>query len=647
VAELSERDRQLIALLRNLSGGFSSYRLFGGDVQQPGFREAITRVKTTATAALSGGRVRVRIHGHEFFTEIGPMPDDEAYRRLALACYERRVEELAIVGVPTTKELVSLYSVLAMTVPEVEEAGGAPRILMAQAVESIRLNEALVGPSDSDEGAEGFTPESDPLIAGLEQLEAVADEITQGRRIGDASSLFNLLREVVAALPPDKASDPDTYKRLREAVEGLPDEVRTSLSSMLESSVGTDDVAERLIGTMTDTGLAHLLVEVSRQVGSDPMELARELVVGGFRRHDLVELASVATHEPGRSLPAGIGGQRTSLLDAVAELVATDVGAHTEEDEISIREEFPSSEEERITEALLTFSDYLRVDDDHERLSTALESWARATRDALKADEMSKATLLVDVADRAFDSIKLQEPQRAQLIADAKATILDQDLVSELTAQGSRGEGGLLLSLFGDAAVDILLQSLAEEDVGAKRSMLIGVVAGLVSEHHDQLREWVNDPRWFVVRNVMTIVQRSGTSAEMLKLIDVGLRHAHPAVRKEASRALGPAGPDAIPRLVALAMDADREVALAAIDGLGSISLIAAPGDVEGIGTIVRTSKDAEVRKRALEILDKHPAESATTVLQSISRFGSKPRAPLKVRRQAKALAARRKRSRP
>jgi hypothetical protein len=651
LAELTGREKQLVAFLRNLSGGFSSYRLFGGNLEQPGFVAAVVRVKTTAEPLVAGGKARVRVHGDSFHSEDGPLPEDEAYKRLAMACYERRVEEIALASVPTTTDLAALYTVLTTPMDELEQLGGAPRLLIAQGVGSIRLNEAMVTPTEGDEDAEGLAPEKDALALGLERLDVISEELLSDPRSIDANSVYGLLREVVAALPPDLANDPDTYKRLREAVEKLPDEVRTSLSSMLVNNIGKEAVAERIIGTMTDTSLARMLVDVSRQVGGDPLDLARQLVTGGFRHQDLVELAAEATGEspPGgdekESSLEGLGedrGDRASLLDAVGELMASDLKKHSDDDERSIKAEFPRTEEQRSEEALTTFSDYLRVDDDAERLSTALESWARATRIALKEEDPALAIRLVEVGDHAHDLLRVEHPERAKLIVDAKDTILDQELITELM-EGTHPEASALLALFGDSAVEALLQRLATEEVGARRSTLIGVVSNLIPEHRRMLRQWVKDDRWYVVRNVMTIVQRSGSSTEMLKLIETGMRHPHPAVRKEAVRALASVGAEAVPHLVHLAMDADREVALASAEVLGSVGLVAAEGEAAAIGDVVRTARDNEVRRRALDLLSKHPSDEATAVLISIAKFGSKPRAPFAIRRQAKALARQRK----
>jgi hypothetical protein len=623
--------------------------MFGGDTQQPGFVEAVKRVGTSAEPVLAAGTARVGVHGDRFSTAAGPLPDDDSYRRLALACYERRVEEMALTAAPTTTDLVSLYIVLTTAPEEIEDLGGARQMLISQGVQSIRLNEAVVSPTSLPDDSEGLSEEKDALSVGLGRLDDISQEFMLDRRRADANSVYRLLREVVAALPHDKANDLDTYKRLREALEKLPDEVRTSLSTMLIADVADEDVAEKIIGTMTDTSLARMLVDVSRETGSNPIDLARELVVGGFRRHDLVDLAAAAVTE---SLPGVKGGEavepmgrdRSTLLEAVGEIVTGELHEFAHEDGRSIRAEFPSTESELTEEALTTFADYLRVDDDVDRLNSVLESWARATRSALIEDRAVFAVRLIRVADHAYETMKLEHPERAEVIAGAKATILNQDLIADLMEQGSQEEISALIAMFGDVAVDALLQRLAAEEVAARRSLLIGVIINIIPGHRSTLRRWMNDKRWFVVRNLMTIVLRSGSSRKMLDVIEAGMRHPHHAVRKEAARALGPAGAEALPRLLILASDPEREVALAAADVLGSVALGAAKGDVATIGEVVRTASDDEVRERALELLSAHPSDEATRVLASLSRFGPKPRAPWAIRRKAKKLARQRRR---
>jgi len=647
VAELSTVDKLLITFLRNLSGGFSSYRMFGGDTQQPGFVEAVKRVATSAEPVLAAGSARVGVHGDRFISDDGPLPDDDGYRRLALACYERRVEELALAAVPTTDDLVSLYTVLTTATEEIEGLGGAREMLNTHGVQSIKLNEAVVTPTtlpDSDVSS----MDRDVLNVGLGRIEGLSNEFLLDGKKGDAGSVYQLLREIVAALPPDKANDLETYTRLRQSLEKLPDEVRTSLSSILISDVGEEAVAERIIGSMTDTSLARMLVDVSRETGSDPLELARGLVVGGFRRQDLVDLAAAAATEPGggdkhrRTLE--LAGDRSTLLETIGDIMSEESQQRAGEDERSICAEYPSTEAEVTKEALTTFADYLSVDDDSDRLSSVLDAWARATRLALKEDRVTYAVQLLRVADHAYKTMKTEYPERAGLVATAKATILNQELIADLLEAGTQEETSALVEMFGDSALESLLQRLAAEEVGARRSVLIGVICNLIPEGRSILRRWVKDKRWYVVRNVMTIVLRSGSSTAMLDVIDVGVNHPHPAVRKEAARALAPTGAEALPRLLTLATDEEREVALAAADVLGSVALVAAKGETATIGDVVRRARDDEVRLRALDLLARHPAEEATDVLISISRFGSKPRAPWGIRRKAKVLARQRRR---
>ena len=648
MAEHSAVDKQLITFLRNLSGGFSSYRMFGGDIQQPGFVEAVRRVGVSAEPVLAAGGARVEIHGERFISENGPLPDDDGYRRLALACYERRVEEVALSAPPTTEDLVALYTVLTTGTDDLEKVGGARAMLVSQGVESVRLNEAMVTPTTMPDESDRLSHERDTFGLGVSRLEDISKEFALGRRRADANSIYRLLREVVAALPDEQANNVDTYTRLREALEKLPEEVRTSLSTMLIAKVGEDAAAERIIGTMTDTSLARMLVDVSRQTGSDPMEVARELVTGGFRRNHLVDLAAAAATDPvtqtdGRGEVHFAEGNRSTLLETVGEIVARDLRDHADEDAVSIRAEFPTEAAAVTEEALTTFADYLRVDDDADRLSSVLESWARATRLALTEDRVAMAVRLLRVADHAQGSMKHEHPERAALVAEAKGSILNQELIADLMEVGTQEETQALAEMFGDSAVEALMERMAGEEMGARRSVLIGVIANLIPGRGSILRRWVKDRRWYVVRNIMTIILRAGSSSAMLDVIEAGMDHSHPAVRKEAARALGPVGAEALPRLLILATDPEREVAIAAADLLGSVALVAAKGEAATIGDVVRRARDDEVRERALDILARHPSEEATRVLVSISKFGSKPRAPWAIRRKAKAIARQRR----
>src|SRR5436309_15304685 len=101
--EAVERDRAVMALLRQLSSGLSAYRLFPGDLKQPTFVQVVQRIRHAAEAALAWGPFEAEINGKRFITPTGPAPSDEQTERFALVFYEHGAERLSLRGVPDAR----------------------------------------------------------------------------------------------------------------------------------------------------------------------------------------------------------------------------------------------------------------------------------------------------------------------------------------------------------------------------------------------------------------------------------------------------------------------------------------------------------------------------------------------------------------
>src|SRR5437867_5003186 len=80
-ADTVERDRAVMVLLRQLSSGLSSYRLFPGDLEQPTFVQAVERIKDAAEKALVWGPFDAEINGNRFITPSGPVSSDDRIER--------------------------------------------------------------------------------------------------------------------------------------------------------------------------------------------------------------------------------------------------------------------------------------------------------------------------------------------------------------------------------------------------------------------------------------------------------------------------------------------------------------------------------------------------------------------------------------
>src|SRR2546427_4563947 len=104
-----EHEKAVVTLLRQLASGFSAYRLFPGDLNQPSFVQVVLRIRAAAEAALEWGPFEAEINGSRFTTSIGPVPPDERIERLALSLYRHRAERFVLRGVPDVEDLGVFY----------------------------------------------------------------------------------------------------------------------------------------------------------------------------------------------------------------------------------------------------------------------------------------------------------------------------------------------------------------------------------------------------------------------------------------------------------------------------------------------------------------------------------------------------------
>src|SRR2546427_6984340 len=196
-----------------------------------------------------------------------------------------------------------------------------------------------------------------------------------------------------------------------------------------------------------------------------------------------------------------------------------------------------------------------------------------------------------------------------------------------------------MLDLFGDTGVDCLMEDLAQERDRGRRALLLSVLAHVARGRYYRVAKWLSDQRWYVARNAVTVLYRSGRE-EVIPLLVEATRHREPAVRREAARGLVEmTGIDALPHLSALARDEDRTVRAAVMAALGTM---VKPGACETLGSLAHTLKDPADRRPAMEALGRHASPEATGVLERLASSKGSPRLPWKLRRYAKDLAKKR-----
>jgi HEAT repeat protein len=117
------------------------------------------------------------------------------------------------------------------------------------------------------------------------------------------------------------------------------------------------------------------------------------------------------------------------------------------------------------------------------------------------------------------------------------------------------------------------------------------------------LVEWLEDPRWFLVRNLVHVLGKIGDEAAFGPVV-THLGHPHVRVRMEAVRALVLIAPRrAAPPILPLARDVDPEVRLEAVRALGALRRDEAVPVLRDVAAGAVGVADVPLRREAVEAL--------------------------------------------
>jgi hypothetical protein len=656
LAAMADREAAVAGLLRQLSSGLSAYRLFPGDLRQPSFVAAVERIRGAAEKALRWGSVETEILGARFRTASGPVMSDERIERLALACYQHRAERLSVRAVPDTHDLAVLYEALS-TQPDDGSVEGIGTALRVAGVTSIGVSE--LAPQATEALDDGLSPsvEQRALWQRLEDPESLAADLLDESLksiLEQAQALFRRLQKLVALLPGKQTKAFELYRRLHEVVAQLPDPVRRALALLLIQRAGQDPLAERFIGTMTDAELARVLVDLGADGGPDPRGLAAHLVAMGARRDDLVDLteALLAGQEEAGTILAGLERvgitvhrptAGSAVAETVSELAARGLLGMGQDDVRAIREVFPQSEEDQLRLALEAVKDYLSIESDLEKLGEVLTVWSHEVGEALGARDLERVDQLLDAAQGVRSGTSETDGEKRATIKAFLRRVLDRPLLAKVVSlsDGDAASTVRLLGRFGEIAVESLLEDLADEEERGRRALLLGLLSEMARSHRGPVTARLSDPRWFVARNAVTILYRSG-GADVVPLLVRAAGHPNPAVRREVvTGLLDVAGPDALSELIRLAGDHDESVRISVVRALGGMTSAEASSVLGRLCLELSASTD---RRRALEELARHSAPEATAVLRQVASSRGRPRLPWRLRRYARGLLKQRER---
>jgi len=200
-----------------------------------------------------------------------------------------------------------------------------------------------------------------------------------------------------------------------------------------------------------------------------------------------------------------------------------------------------------------------------------------------------------------------------------------------------------LLGVLGESMIDPLLEVLADEQDMAARKGLIELISSSAHDYIPELGARLNDPRWYLVRNVVAILSTT-RSAAVLPYLQRTLRHSDARVRRETIRGLAgirAAMSDSI--LAAALNDADAQNVQMAARYLGLVGARSAVPALEQVALGESLGNhDVPVRVEAISALAKLASPTSIAVMTELGRkpgmFGGGP--PKEIREAALAALA-------
>jgi hypothetical protein len=396
---------------------------------------------------------------------------------------------------------------------------------------------------------------------------------------------------------------PDREVRTRTLVEALlslPAELlRPFFTDHVIPVAGREVLALNLLSQMTEEELRHMATRLVPQ--ESLLALSSELLEVPWEETQRRRLVEAITNAIRGDEEPSLLGDETPVLEADDPLV------------VELREEIiaachPDALIERSADILVAL--VLSVGDDYG--TSAVDALQEIVGEALARGRIELATRVLSTVAGAVQAGGARSREHVQHLAVLQERLAGRThiaLVGGLLRQHGSGDRQLnliaqYLGLVASDAIQEFTGLLAEERDRQVRARMCQILAKVGPPAVPVLVDWLEDPRWFLVRNLVHVLGKIGDESVFGPVVTL-LGHPHARVRIEAVRALAVIAPArAAAPLVDVARDTDVEVRLEAIRALGALGrdeAVPILRDVAG-GASVGVA-DLTLRREAVEAL--------------------------------------------
>ena len=528
-----------------LASAWSTFRLYPNPIDQPGFQQAIGNLKEA-----TGPRLTLEVGaGSLGVGDVAVRADRDTVEQLATRFYIHDVELFTIGNDIDSKELVLVFGLLVLDRSDAEDLGGVEGL--ANTLKTIGISTRGLLSRDPDEeggdgdGEDGEAPRKTELAKLIDEG-ATADEVHD--RLMDISrgdddrirlEFVRGFREVHAdamtstssaslgdMLLPYVVNDigPSPTGTFIDVFFRLPVKTRSEILEAFLIST-TQDESRMFLDQFSGDELAEMVSSISEEGYQALLEYGQATTEVNAYGDELLQLLTSARQ---------VREWRVDTAARIAELVATIEVAPSETIGDEVRE-LLSEDQVAQYSARVSRGLFATVTEDS-RFVRLAEVWVGRIRDLVYRGEIEESIAML----RAI----LDDPPfpagRAPVVDNALAELVSPELIKAATSRSVAGRSELViefLRILGSPALRRVTELLVAEEDGAARRHLIDLLANLATEDASPILASLSDERWFVVRNMVVILAKTGL-ANAIEPVRQAVAHPDARVRVEALRGL-------------------------------------------------------------------------------------------------------------
>ncbi len=573
----------------------------------------------------------------------------ESLRQLAKRIRSLNIQEITINAGVSFQEVQALVELLVSDAEDLVGAGGAETYLLIKGVHGISvLESASQRVDEEEEEAESLAGDGMELAPEeVEELEIeTPEEITDllelvlnpeelghvlmglsgedGQPLDEnerADAIFTFIKEAAAIIEREYPQrKQDCCRGMAESLLFLDSDVRNMLLLRnMFSKLREEPVCSEILNQFNAQELADLLSHFFPIAPELVPKSANLLKAIGFRESEIRH-----THRLLRARLVDLGQIDPSLIDSLE--TGREHGAPAEvapdklpslEDIVNVLGEFWPEEIDEInrisvfdpsisllTETTPMLLDMLKQGGKLDNPGIAVELllqnfWGLTTSAQLNMAAM----VLEDLRDIMANGHPAIDPFRSDLVHMLEEAASEP--VMQRTIQlacGRRDDPESLeglkryMAVLGPKGISAMVQALGNEDDMAVRKFIIDVLTPLCKDNIPLLASYLEDERWYLVRNLVSIMARLH-SQEALPFLRRTFNHPNPKVRAETIRALGMIGGYGAGEMLMMGLqDEDEKVRVLCIRWLGRLE------DARAVTRLVKMLEDKEAGGEDLHV---------------------------------------------